>query len=315
LSPAAYSILRGSIAVCKRIISFRFDFDPPNAPTLKEGLMISTIVRTAGVFAVGGFVALCLLPAARLATAAGLYTTGHGDVRVYYEAGELKIRYQLDYNSLVDGVEVGTYETGPQSFGLNGLVTYVPDVPIELPPDLPAYDFLGASAGDPLWYIPEVQEDDRPWLGFSSQELSLDDWIGPTIGDVPNYGLLGFDLVSVTGPADGYFSLFQTGPGGDPAVQFATLNGIDGADSYGFGSPFPGFPTSTHAHASWFFTKPGIYDVTLKFSGTHVVDGYKEAIGTVRFAVAVPEPSAACLTSAMIAITTASLRRTGRRRI
>ena len=95
----------------------------------------------------------------------------------------------------------------------------------------------------------------------------------------------------MAGPTGGYFSLFQTGPGGDPAVQFATLNGIDGTDSYGFGSPFPGFPTSTHAHASWFFTKPGIYDVTLKFSGTHIVDGYKEAIGTVRFAVAVPEPT------------------------
>ena len=162
--------------------------------------------------------------------------------------------------------------------------------------------------------MPEVQEDDRPWLGFSSQELSLDDWIGPTIGDVPNYGLLGFDLVSVTGPAGGYFPLFQTGPGGDPAVQFATLNGIDSADSYGFGSPFPGFPTSTHAHASWFFTKPGIYDVTLKFSGTHVVDGYKEAVGTVRFAVAVPEPSAACLAGAVLALTMASLRRAGRRR-
>jgi surface-anchored protein len=242
--------------------------------------------------------AFCLLAAGcallaltvNLSQAAGIYTNGHGDVRAYYEGGQLKLRNQLDYSAIVDGAEVGTYETGPESFGLTELVTYIPDVPIALPPDLPDYDFLGAGAGDDLWYIPEVQEDDRPWLGFSTQELGLTDWVGPTIGDVPNYGLLQVDLMSVSGSAGGYFSLFQTGPVGEPLVFFATSDGIDSADTYGFGSSFPGLPVSTHAHASWFFSQPGFYDVTLKFSGTHLVDGYKEAIGTISFAVAVPEP-------------------------
>jgi surface-anchored protein len=222
--------------------------------------------------------------------ATGFYTLGHGDVRAYYEGGELKLRYQLDYNAVVGGSEVGTFETGPQSFGLSELIVHIPNNPIGLPAGLPEYDFIGATAGDPLWYVPEVQEEDRPWLGFSSQELSVEDWVGPSIGDVSNYGMLRLDLVSVTGPP-GYFSLFQTGPGGEPLISFATSDGIDSTDIYGSGSSFPGFPTSTHTHASWFFTQPGFYDVTLKFSGTHMMDGYKEAVGTIRFAVAVPEPS------------------------
>jgi surface-anchored protein len=241
---------------------------------------------------------------------AGLYTWGHGDLRAYYEAGELKLRYQLDYNSVVDGFEVGTYETGPKSFGLDELVTYIPDISLELPPDLPQYGFLGAAPGDPLWYVPEVQEVDRPWLGFSTQELSLSDWAGPAIGDVPNYGLLQLELLSVSGPSGGFFSLFQTGPAGDPLVHFATIDGIDAADTYGNDTSFPGLPTSTHAHASWFFTQPGFYDVALKFSGTHLVDGYKEVIGTVRFAVAVPEPAALASSCLLATILVLARRRT-----
>ncbi len=214
--------------------------------------------------------------------AAGLYTLGHGDVRAYYEGGQLKLRYQLDYSAVVNGAEVGTPETGPVSFPINELVTSIPDVTLPMP-DLPAYSFIGAAVGDPLWYVPEVQEPDRPWLGLSSEELDFGQWVGDA---------LQLNLVGVSAPAGAHLSMFGTDGVGEPIVHFATTDGIDGNDRYSYlttSNSIPGFRVSTHAHVNWMFTKPGHYAVTLKYSGTNITDGYKELIRTIRFAVAVPE--------------------------
>ena len=100
------------------------------------------------------------------------------------------------------------------------------------------------------------------------------------------------NLLAATGP--GHVSMFFS-PEDEfaaPPVLFMTLDGIDGSDAYRqSGLVEPGLRVSTHSHVNWAFTQPGVYDVTLKFSGEHATDGYKETIGTVRFAVAVPEPS------------------------
>jgi surface-anchored protein len=217
---------------------------------------------------------------------AGLYVAGHGDLRPYYEGGQLRARYQLDYSALVDGVEVGTFESGPVSFSPGSLVTYIPDVTLTIPDlsEYPAYSFIGANSGDPVWYLPEVLEFDRPWLGLSSEELNFGDWAGDA---------LQLSLASVTGPAGGYFSMFGTGDFGDPIVHMATADGIAGTDIYHYlsgGGLVPGLRVSSHAHVNWMFTQPGAYEVVLKFSGEHVTDGYREVFVPVSFAVAVPEP-------------------------
>src|SRR5690242_20194967 len=77
--------------------------------------------------------------------AAGKYSLGHADIRAYYEAGELKLRYQLSGGALVNGEPVDPIaETEPVSFGLDELVTWIPDVTIALPPGDTRFDFLGA---------------------------------------------------------------------------------------------------------------------------------------------------------------------------
>jgi len=231
------------------------------------------------------------------ASAAGLYTHGHGDVRAYCEGGQLRMRYQLDYSSLVDGAEVGTFESGPVSFALSSLVTQIPEPPRLFPDGLldaqPELSVLGVGVNEPLWYIPEVQEFDRPWLGFSSEELNLTDWSHPVSH---NPGELKLDLVSVSGPAGSYFTMmYSVDPGNTTFIHFATFDGIDGNDTYKLGSPTDsGFPAGMHSHVNWFFTQPGLYDVTMRFSGDHVTDGYSEVTGTVTFAV-VPEPGCATL--------------------
>lgn len=211
------------------------------------------------------------------ASAAGLYTEGHGDIRAVYEQGEFTVRYQLDGNAIVDGELVDPVtESIPATYELSELVTWIPDLPLALPEGLEGYEFIGVEPGAPLWLIPEVQEFDRPWLGFSTEELQPEDWVDDSIR---------LALVDVTGPEGAEFSLFQSDPVGQPIVQFATSDGIDEQDVYLLS-------TRTHAHANWVFTQPGDYAVTVKFSGEHVTDGYQEAIGSVNFAVAVPEPSA-----------------------
>jgi surface-anchored protein len=230
--------------------------------------------------------------------AAGRYSLGHADVRAYYEAGELKLRYQLSGGALVDGAPVDPI-TGTEavSFGLNELVTWIPDVSIPLPPGDTRFDFLGAAPDASVWLIPEggteAESLGLPWLGFSTEELVHEDWKGFDDHGVHS-GLLRLDLLSVEGPAGAHLSMFYS-PQDElttPVVHFASSDGIDATDTYRSSDGLiEGLPTSTHSHVNWVFTEPGEYDVTLKFSGTHLVDGYKEAIGTVRFAVAVPEPS------------------------
>lgn len=251
--------------------------------------------------------------AADLSAAPLEYTHGHGDVRVYYDDGQLKIRYQLDGEALVDGVAVNPINGAePVSFELGQLVAYLPDSTIAFPAELldaqPELHLLGAQSDEPLWYIPEVQELDRPWLGFSSEEMNPSDWLHP-ITHSP--GELKLDLLSVSGPPGSHFSVFYNVDAGNPTfIHFATFDGIDENDTYKLGAPTnPGFPVGSHSHTNWSFTQPGFYDVTLRFSGEHVLDGYKEVIGTVHFAVAVPEPITANLMGAAILVAFPLVRR------
>jgi surface-anchored protein len=237
--------------------------------------------------------------ATTLVAAAGVYTLGHGDIRAYYEGGELKLRYQLDASAVVDGAAVNPVDNEPVSFALDEFLATIPETPLVQSPDN-RFDFTGAGVGEDLWFIPEGGTEaaalELPWLGFSTEELDHQAWAGETLGDL-NFGYLQLQLLGVDGPAGSQFSLWHS-PQDEislPLVHFATSDGIDANDVFKSesvrGGTIPALPTSTHVHTNWFFNQPGFYDITLKFSGTHLTDGYKEAIGTVRIAVGVPEPT------------------------
>jgi surface-anchored protein len=55
-------------------------------------------------------------------------------------------------------------------------------------------------------------------------------------------------------------------------------------------------PVGGHDHFNWGFTKPGVYELELTFSGTHITDGLLSASGRFTFLVGdttvVPEPGA-----------------------
>ncbi len=198
-----------------------------------------------------------------------LYTLGHADIRPLYKAGNLQLVYNLEPEALVDGQPAGTEaqkETGVE-FAPASLRTVLPDAPLERP-EGSEWDFLGTSAGQPVWFIPEVQEQDRPWLGLSTESLTASDWVE---------GVVQIQLVSFAGPPGGHFALYQN-DGLVNDVHFQTVDGVDNKDVYRtHGLMGPGFPAHIHAHANWSFTKPGLYQIRLRFSGTHVTDGPKAA--------------------------------------
>lgn len=205
---------------------------------------------------------------------AAIYSLGHGDIRFHFSGTALYQRVHVDPESTVDGVEVGNAPDGVEY--LTGEVTMlVPERTLPRP-NGPEWAFIGNDPGEPVWFIPEVQEFDRPWLGVSTAELDPGDWT--------NFRLR---LIHMDGPAGGQFSLSDSSGLFFAHVFFATSDGIDAADQF---EPILG----SHAHYSWLFTKPGTYNVTLEVSGQHVSAGSVSSLATYQFDV-IPEPSLAAL--------------------
>ncbi len=202
---------------------------------------------------------------------AAVYSLGHGDVRFHFSGNALYQRVHIDPQSIVDGVEVGNAPDGVEYLPIE-VTTLVPQPSFPRPQGA-EWDFIGNSPGDPVWYIPDSQEFDRPWLGVSTQALRPADWT-----------IFSLRLKEVISPPGGHFSLSTYGAFTIVPV-FSTLDGIDAADQF---QPILG----SHAHYSWMFTKPGTYDITLEVSGQHETAGSLSSLATYRFEV-VPEPSAA----------------------
>lgn len=212
------------------------------------------------------------LPLAANTHAAGIWTDGHGDIGLAYEAGELFLHYHLG-NSTVDGAPVEEGEFEPAD-----IIAYVPDDSIPRPAGT-EWDFTGNAAGEPLWYIDQTQLPDRPWPGIGTEELAAEDFVGN----------LSFALAGFSGP--GELSVLTFGPFGEPTLYFQTSDGLSAADAIHV-------PVNTHAHFAWLFTAPGKYMLELTASGNltpAVGGGTVTDVGTFTVWVAVPEPASIVL--------------------
>lgn len=128
------------------------------------------------------------------------------------------------------------------------------------------FNFLG-SPGDTVYVIPQTQDPDLIWAGWSTQSF--------TTGDVTGDMRLSLDIVE--GPGD--VVLWQWSPFGEPEMIIDGRNGLPA--SYAV-------PPGTHQHANWAFTKSGVYRLTFRWSaeladGTKVEDAskYTFAVGDV----------------------------------
>jgi surface-anchored protein len=197
-----------------------------------------------------------------------VYSGGHGDIGLAFDAGALELHGHLHAGAVVDGVALAAeVEYEPSNFTI-----FVPDPSFSRPSGA-VWDFTGTASGSPLWFLPQTQDAAKPFLGFGSSDLVPSEWSGS----------LRIQLSGVSGP--GQFSAWQNGTFGEPTVRMSTADGISDADHF-FLTP------GGHAHYNLGFTAPGFYQVTLTATGVHTGDGAVSDTGTFVFAVqAVPEPS------------------------
>ena len=229
---------------------------------MKTNVRSFRILAIAALFAVLGSVT---------ARAQYLYSQGHGDIRISYTNGVLSQNYSLDGGARIGGNPFYTRGEEDSVFAPDEVITFIPDITVARPEGA-EWDFLGAPAGAPLYYIPEVQEGDRPWLGTSSETLDYPAWTNLTV-----------QLTAMTGPPGAHFSLFDSGlfDGGQPNI--ITSDGITDADTFISN-------VGSHAHFNWMFTQPGLYTLTFLIRGEHLSDGVKTTTATYTFRITPPAP-------------------------
>ncbi|MFO0823962.1 MAG: choice-of-anchor M domain-containing protein [Gemmataceae bacterium] len=124
------------------------------------------------------------------------------------------------------------------------------------------WDFLGVSSGQSVYVLPQTQDPNRLFLGFSGAGIgsgTLDTYDPSTEsgGRVTGQGRWAkATVVNVNGPGD--FSIWQT-PETTPIVYAATSDGLDSSDAVWILS-------GGHTHFNWGFTEPGRYEVTFRLS-------------------------------------------------
>ncbi|MDQ7810929.1 choice-of-anchor M domain-containing protein [Amycolatopsis sp. A133] len=159
---------------------------------------------------------------------------GHVDaVDVEYEDGALELHVH-------DESVEPSVEYDPREVVLKAL----PGARTTVPADA-SYRFLG-PAGAPVSILPQTQDPDLLWPGFSTEELAT----GVFAGDS-----LEVALKSVRGP--GTASVFTTGPFGAATVLLDSSDGLPDALT---------LPAGLHEHVGWGFTKPGVYQLTFQVS-------------------------------------------------
>ncbi len=192
--------------------------------------------------------------------------SGHMDLGVAYEAGELSVHIHSD-DPEPDGTEYGPGEAVIE-LGLAAQTTV---------PASPQFAFLGAP-GDPLYLLAATENPALPFLGLAAEEVEPGLFAG---------NLLTLTLTGAAGP--GEFALFTVDAFGSPTVHMNTRGGITAADH-------TTLQAGSHGHAQWAFTAPGDYDLTFVASGTLEGGGgsVSSEPATFRFTV-VPEPAPAAL--------------------
>lgn len=223
-----------------------------------------------------------LLALSATANAQLLYSSGHGDLGIAYEDGELIPHWHIDTGILPQE----EYEPGEVRAVVGG----------QRSSPAGSESVLGVSSGSSIYVAGSTAF--QPNLGFGSEELNPDDW-----QPLSAFGQINIELTGFSGP--GAFALYTANSSGTAFTDTflstfnpsSTVGGINGSNSFEI---FAG----DHQHFTLAFTAPGYYEITLTWSGINETDGFKEASGTFGFNVgAVPEPS----TYALLGIGAASI--------
>ena len=145
-------------------------------------------------------------------------------------------------------------------------VLRVSDAALMAAPTGSDYAFMGAQAGEQYYVVPQTQNPDVVWLGWNTQD--------PGVVSAIDRGAT-MRIGSVAGPGRTWMFL-QDGTFGKPRLL------VDGQSEQ---AQDVWVDASTHVHANWVFTAPGVYTAALTFSA-RTTDGQQlSASTTLRFAV------------------------------
>ena len=145
-------------------------------------------------------------------------------------------------------------------------VLRVSDAALMAAPTGSDYAFMGAQAGEQYYVVPQTQNPDVVWLGWNTQD--------PGVVSAIDRGAT-MRIGSVSGPGRTWMFL-QDGTFGKPRLL------VDGQSGQ---AQDVWVDASTHVHANWVFTAPGVYTAALTFSA-RTTDGQQlSASTTLRFAV------------------------------
>ncbi|MFH8252837.1 choice-of-anchor M domain-containing protein [Microbacterium sp. B2969] len=112
-------------------------------------------------------------------------------------------------------------------------------------PDDPAYAFVGADPGEPVWVVPQTQNPEVVWLGWNTQD--------PEVMQSIDRGVT-LSLVGAQGPGV-VTTYLQSGSFGEPQLLW---------DSRVLDAQPIWVDVNTHTHANWVFTEPGVYLLQLE---------------------------------------------------
>ena len=145
-------------------------------------------------------------------------------------------------------------------------VLRVSDAALMAAPTGSDYAFMGAQAGEQYYVVPQTQNPDVVWLGWNTQD--------PGVVSAIDRGAT-MRIGSVSGPGRTWMFL-QDGTFGKPRLL------VDGQSGQ---AQDVWVDASTHVHANWVFSAPGVYTAALTFSA-RTTDGQQlSASTTLRFAV------------------------------
>lgn len=201
-----------------------------------------------------------------------LWTSGHGDIGVGYE--DEGGGFALHPHWHIEGGTVDGTPRADEEFEPADLWLIVPDSPSTQATRNANASWapIGVAAGESYWRLSTTSQTGVPYLGWATEELDPADWVGE----------ISFTLTGLTAPGD--ISVYYF-PDGDLTFLWASSDGL--GDSFGL-------EAGVHEHYNVAFSAPGLYEVALTISGTHVTDGFVSSTETFTFQI-VPEPSSALL--------------------
>lgn len=203
---------------------------------------------------------------------ANVFSEGDVDLAAGFEDGSFEPHIHDEENELEVEPADGVYHLRPAGASTR--------------PAGAAFDFMGVTAGQPIYRFSQSFVPELLYLGFGTEELVEGTFVGNEIR---------MRFIEIDGP--GHVSIWNSTDSG-PVIRMATSDGLNDMDTLTFA-------VGSHTHSNWGFTIRGLYAITLEFEGILQSDGTTVVSEPATFFFAIDPANSAPTISAPATVTTA----------